>query len=95
MPLDADARAVLDRVRAAGIAPWCQQTVLGGRRVYEQRIRLMEPRPIPVTSVRDIRVPGRAGEIDGSCLPHCSRAPAAHRPVSPWRRLGAGVIGFA
>jgi acetyl esterase len=63
MSLDPDARALLDRVAAAGIRPWHTHAVEDARRVYAERIRLLDPRPIEVQSVTDRHVPGGAGEL--------------------------------
>ena len=38
MPLDPEAQAIIDRVAAAGIAPWHTQEVGPARDVYEAQI---------------------------------------------------------
>jgi acetyl esterase len=63
MPLDPEAQAIIDRVAAAGIAPWHTQEVRAAREVYEARTRLLADGRLEVASVRDIEVPGATGPL--------------------------------
>lgn len=90
MTLDPDARALLDRVQAAGIRPWHRHTVDEARRVYGERIALLDPRPIPIAQVRDLTIPGPGGVLPARVY---HPAPDDQRPVVLYLHGGGWVLG--
>jgi len=90
MPLDPEAESIIERVRAAGIAPWHTLAVPEARTVYEARTRMLAVEPLPVASVRDIAVPGAAGSIPARIYhPH----PGTVLPVLLYLHGGGWVLG--
>lgn len=90
MTLDPEARALLDRVQAAGIQPWHRHPVDEARRVYGERIALLDPRPIPIASVHDITIPGPGGNLPARVY---HPAPGDVRPVVLYLHGGGWVLG--
>lgn len=90
MPLDPEARAIIDRVNAAGIAPWHTHEVLAARSVYEARTRLLAEDVLTVASVSDRTVPGAAGSLTARVY---HPAPGATLPVLLYLHGGGWVLG--
>jgi len=90
MPLDPEARTIIERVQAAGIAPWHTQEVGPAREVYEARTRLLAVDPLPVASVEDIEVPGAVGRLRARVY-HPS--PGRTLPVLLYLHGGGWVLG--
>jgi len=90
MPLDPEAKAIIDRVREAGIAPWHTQQVGPAREVYEARTRMLAVEPLPVASVRDIVVPGADGPLAARVY---HPAPGRTLPVLLYLHGGGWVLG--
>lgn len=63
MPLDPQARAVLEQMAAAGIQPPHTLSVPEARQALIERRRLTAGAPEPVAHVRDATIPGPAGPI--------------------------------
>ncbi len=63
MPLDPQARAVLDQLAALGGAPLSSMSVADARRMMEALGGLRVAEPEAVASVTDRRIPGPGGEI--------------------------------
>jgi acetyl esterase len=91
MPLDAEAQAIIDRVDAAGIAPWHTfGDVTAARRVYEERTRLLASSPLPVASVRDLEVPGETAPLPARAY---HPDPGRVLPVLLYLHGGGWVLG--
>ncbi len=90
MPLDPEARAIIDRVAAAGIAPWHTQAVVAAREVYEARTRLLAEDVLEVAEVRDLSVPGAEGALAARVY---HPAPGASRPILLYLHGGGWVLG--
>ena len=63
MPLDEQARALLDRMEHEGILPLCRLTPVEARRVSGERAKKLEGSPETVALVESMTVPGPAGQI--------------------------------
>lgn len=63
MPLDEQARALLDRMEHEGILPLCRLTPVEARRVSRERAKKLEGSPETVALVESMTVPGPAGQI--------------------------------
>lgn len=63
MPLDQQARALLDRMEHEGILPLCRLTPVEARRVSRERAKKLEGSPETVALVENMTVPGPAGQI--------------------------------
>jgi acetyl esterase len=63
MPLDRQARAVLDAIAALGLAPMEQGTPTEARAAFLERRRLTAGPPPPIHRTEERRIPGPAGEI--------------------------------
>lgn len=90
IPLDPAARAVLDRVASAGIQPWHRHTVPDARRVYDERLSLLRPRPIHVANVAGITIPAPGGALPARIY---QPRPSELRPVVLYLHGGGWVLG--
>ncbi|MFN8621222.1 MAG: alpha/beta hydrolase [Chloroflexota bacterium] len=90
MPLDPEAQAIIDAVREAGIPAWHTLPVDEARVRYEARTRMLGGEPIPVASVRDVRAPGAAGELDARVY---HPAPGTTPPILLYLHGGGWVLG--
>src|SRR5437867_10649215 len=63
MPLDPQARAVLDAIAALGLPPMEQGTPPEARAAFLERRRLTAGPPPPIHRTEERRIPGPAGEI--------------------------------
>lgn len=90
MPLDPEAQAIIDRVTAAGIAPWHTQAVATARVVYEARTRMLAEPPLPVSSVIETTLPGAAGTL---AVRVYHPAPNEQRSILLYLHGGGWVLG--
>ena len=63
MPLDPDARAVIEMMKAAGRPPFEQLSPAEARDAYANSRKVLQPAPEPVGETRDVMVPGPHGDI--------------------------------
>ena len=84
MPLDPQARALLDRVAARGLPPVWEMTLEEARATMLALRRLAGP-PEPVADVEDRAIPGPAGEI-----PIRIYTPSEESPPTPSTLGGTG-----
>lgn len=90
MPLDPEAQAIIDRVAAAGIAPWHTQQVAAAREVYEARTRLLAEDVLPVASVVDRVISGAVGPLPARVY---HPQPGRTLPVLLYLHGGGWVLG--
>ena len=76
MPLDPQARAFLDLMKAAGIRQAHEMTVDEAREASLARVRLAGATPMPVDRVEDLTIPGPDGDV-----PLRLFAPASSEPL--------------
>ena len=88
MPLDPQARALLDRVAARGLPPVWEMTLEEARATMLALRRLAGP-PEPVADVEDRAIPGPAGEI-----PIRIYTPSAESPPNPPTLGGTGRVSL-
>ena len=93
MPLDPQMQAVLERIAAAALPPFCSVSADEARRVYRDRRAVLAP-PVPeVAAVRDLAAPGRAGPIPLRLYRGLGTDPHAALPVLVYFHGGGWTIG--
>jgi acetyl esterase len=89
MPLDPQAKALLDQLAALGIQPLSSMSVPDARRAMEL-MASMRPEPPPIQSASDRRIPGPAGEIPVRVYTPSGTAPF---PLLVYFHGGGWVLG--
>ena len=91
MPLDPQAAALLEKVRAAGHPEYWQMTPQQARDAHNRRAGILGIPPATVFDVADRRIPGPAGEIP--LRVYTPRTSATPLPVLVFLHGGGHVIG--
>ena len=90
MPLNPQARALLDKIAAAGIPPSHRLTVAEARQAIHRRLKVVPPELVPVARLVDRQIPGPAGPLPVRIYTPSGRAPF---PVLVYFHGGGWVIG--
>ncbi len=91
MPLDPQAKYVLDLAREAGNPEYWQMSVAEARRLHNERAAKLSFAPTPLFAVHDRSVPGPAGEIP--LRVYVPRRSDTALPALVWYHGGGHTIG--
>ena len=93
MPLHPGAQNVLDLIAEAGRPPFEQLSVAEAREAYRNSRKALQPEPIDVAEVRDLTMPGPAGDVALRLYRGAAAAPGNPQSVLVFFHGGGWVIG--
>lgn len=93
MPLDPDARAVIEMMRAAGRPPFEQLSPAEAREAYANSRKVLQPAPEEVAETRDAMVPGPHGDIPVRLYRPAGTAASEVLPALVYYHGGGWLLG--